>query len=394
MSRELGAKLVVAALAIAFVAWIATNTYWTEIKVPMPPRGAAATNPFYAVQRFSQALGAQAHWDREFDLPPPHGIVLISASNWELTSDRRRRIEQWVESGGRLVLDRSLITPTDALERWSGIGSKVKVTPKGIKALNTPPARCYTLDEYDVSHTESDPHTTYSICDMEAWSSLTTTRKVSWALGRKDAGMQAARVKLGRGSVTVLNGRPFVARGLFDEDNAELFLAATKLRHGDEIHFFSERNHASLLELAWQLGWPVICLGMALLAFGLWRSGARFGPLAATTETARRSLAEQIRGTGAFTLRIGGGASLHAAAARALNEAASLHITAYDRLPGTERMSALAHTTGLEADALASALNYSGSRKSEHLRAALELLESARRRILIKNTRSRHGNRI
>jgi hypothetical protein len=166
------------------------------------------------------------------------------------------------------------------------------------------------------------------------------------------------------------------------------------LRSGDELHFFSENSHASLLELAWQLGWPVVCLLMALIALALWRGSARFGPLAAAADIARRSLAEQIRGTGQFTLRIGGGESLHAAAARALNECAALHISAYDRLPGTERMSALAQATGFEADALAAALHYSSSRRSEHLRGVLELLESARRRILLKNTRSRHGNRI
>jgi hypothetical protein len=147
------------------------------------------------------------------------------------------------------------------------------------------------------------------------------------------------------------------------------------------------------LQLAWEYGWPAIALGLILLALALWRSGARFGPPVAPTDTARRSLAEQIRGTGAFTLRLGGGASLHHAVARALNEAASRYITAYDRLPGAERMSALAQATGYEANALAAALNYSGSRRPEQLRATLELLEGARRRILLKHTRSRHGNR-
>jgi hypothetical protein len=229
---------------------------------------------------------------------------------------------------------------------------------------------------------------------MDTLSSLKTTRARSWALGRAQWGLQAVRVKIGRGSVTLINGTPFVERGLFDDDNGRLFVAATQLRSGDEIHFFSESSHASLLELAWQLGWPVVCLLMVLIALALWRSSARFGPLAAPPDIARRSLAEQIRGTGQFTLRVGGGESLHAAAARALNEVAGLYISAYDRLAGPERMSALAQATGFEADALAAALHHSGSRRSEHLRTTIELLEAARRRILIKNTRSRHGNRI
>jgi hypothetical protein len=389
MTRERLAWLAVIIAAIALLTWVAKHTYWTDTKVPMPLRGEAATNPFYAVERFAQVLGARTQWNRGISLPPANGVIFISAWDWDLTSDRRQRIEQWVESGGRLVVDKSLISSTDAFEKWSGIGQEGAIAPEHDRVAGAPTTRCYTLDE------KVDSHDSYTICGMDVASSLRSTRKMSWALGRHDAwSLQALRVKMGRGSVTMINGTPFVERGLFDDDNGRLFVEATQLSRGDEIHFFSESSHASLLELAWQLGWPVVCLLLVLIALALWRGSARFGPLAAPAEIARRSLAEQIRGTGQFALRVGGGESLHAAAARALNEVAALHIRAYERLPGTERMSALAHATGFEADALAAALHYSGARRPEHLRTALELLEAARRRILIKNTRSRHGNRI
>src|SRR5258708_32411515 len=181
---------------------------------------------------------------------------------------------------------------------------------------------------------------------MDSPASLAAGRQIDWALRRPDAGMQAVRIRVGRGSVTVLNGQPFTDRGLFDDDNGLLFVAATQLRRGDEINFFRESDHASLLELAWQLGWPVFGLLGSALALPLWRSGVRFGPLAAPTETARRSLAEQIRGTGQFALRIGSADALHAAAARALNEAAAFHIRAHDHLKGPPRMSALATAPG------------------------------------------------
>jgi hypothetical protein len=379
MTRERIGWLVVLVLAIGLFTWIARNTYWTDAKVPMPLKGEAATNPFYIVERFSRVLGARAQWNRGLELPPTRGgVVFISAWNWDLSEKRQRRIESWVESGGRLVVDQSLISGTDSFERWSGVRRELKVRPKRGSMVLTPPQLCYTLDE------EGGPWNSYSICGMDSSSSLATGRKIDWALRRPDAGMQAVRIRVGRGSVTVLNGQPFTDRGLFDDDNGLLFVAATQLRRGDEINFFRESDHASLLELAWQLGWPVFGLLGCALALTLWRSGARFGPLAAPTETARRSLAEQIRGTGQFALRIGSADALHAAAVRALNEAAALHIRAYERLTGTERMSALANATGYEADSLAAALNYSGSRRSEHLRSTIELLEAARRRILIR----------
>ena len=49
------------------VTWIASNTYWAEVTMPMPPKGEALTNPFYAAQRFAEALGARTSWDRQLD---------------------------------------------------------------------------------------------------------------------------------------------------------------------------------------------------------------------------------------------------------------------------------------------------------------------------------------
>jgi len=388
MTRERMEWLVVLVLLGFLLTWIARNTYWTHTQIPTPLKGEAATNPFYILERFSQALGARTHWNRGISLPPDNGVVFISALNWDLSVERRQRMEHWVESGGRLVVDGSLINSTDSFEKWSGIGQqKNKLLPKTKDGFVVPAEFCYTLEEQG-----GGAHEPYSVCGMDVTHSLTSSRKIDWALRSQESGLQTVRVRVGRGSVTELNGTPFTGRGLFSADNGLMFVAATQLRRGDEIHFFSESHQASLLALAWQLGWPVICLVGIVLALAIWRSSVRFGPLAAPTETARRSLAEQIRGTGQFTMRIGSGGALHAAAARALNEAAARHINAYEFLPGTQRMQALAKVTGYEASSLAAALNYSGSSRAEHLRSALELLEAARRRILLTHTRSRHGN--
>ena len=41
--------------AAVLASWIASNTEWTEVKIPLPPKGEAATNPYYAAQRFAEA---------------------------------------------------------------------------------------------------------------------------------------------------------------------------------------------------------------------------------------------------------------------------------------------------------------------------------------------------
>ena len=115
------------------------------------------------------------------------------------------------------------------------------------------------------------------------------------------------RVQVGRGSVTVINATPFRERSLFNGNHGRLFVAATGMRRGDDIHFLSEENHPSLLALLWQHGAPVVLLSLALIGLVIWRGTVRFGPLEAPSDAARRSLAEQIRGTGQFALRHGGG---------------------------------------------------------------------------------------
>ena len=69
-----------------------------------------------------------------------------------------------------------------------------------------------------------------------------------------------------------------------------------------------------------------------------------------------------IRGTGQFTLRFGGGRALYAAQVRALQEAAERQIPAYSRLGGTERVAALAQLErGRTVESIALDLGYSSA---------------------------------
>jgi hypothetical protein len=387
MTRE---RLGWAFLAVLFVGlgvWIARNTYWTTIKVPLPLEGEAATNPFYIREKFAQALGAKTRWAQDFSLPPSTGVAYVSTLDWDLLPERRQRFEHWVESGGRLVVDGFLINSGESFETWTGISVKEaddEPPKKGpLKAVKD----CRKLEEIST-------HESYLACHIPSGESLETGRgrQREWSLRDEDSNLIATRVRIGRGTVTVMTAMPFNGRSLLAGDNGRLFVAATQLRRGDVVHFFSETDQPSLLELAWRYGWPVIALTALALALAIWRGSVRFGPMAAPTDTARRSLAEQIRGTGQFTMRIGSTAALHAATARALNEAAARYINAFEALPGAERMQALGKATGFEASDLAAALQHSGPGRSEHLRADLELLEAARRRILLKHMRPRHGN--
>ncbi len=192
-----------------------------------------------------------------------------------------------------------------------------------------------------------------------------------------------------------INGVPFVYRELFEGDHGELLAAAADLRAGDHVVFMSEADVASLPELVWRHGAPVVAVLLLFIALALWRGAMRFGPLVAPTERARRSLAEQILGTGRFAVRVGGGAALVAAARRALHEAATRRIVGYERLTGAaqaEAVAGLARRRRPRARRRARCPNR--MQRPLELRAKLALLESARRQLVSRSQWSKHGKRI
>jgi hypothetical protein len=391
MKRDVIVWMVAGILVVVVVAWVAQNTSWVDTTIPMPPKGEARTNPFYAAQRFAEALGARTVWDRELVVPPTDSVVVLSGWHWDLSRARRQALERWVESGGRLVVDRTLVGGEAEFERWSRIIRDYQEVSDKERAASDREGPCRKLLEHPGGTAPAGTVTTvYELCDFSVWSFLTTTRTVAWSL-RGKSGIQALRVNVGRGSVTVVNAAPFRYRQLFDGDHGRLFVAATQLRRGDEVHFLSEDDHPSLLVLLWRYGGPLVVLAMSLVALLLWRGGVRLGPLAAPAPAGRRSLAEQIRGTGQFAERHGSGESLHAAVVRALNEAAQRHVAAYARLSPAERTAALARLTGVDAGVLTAAIHNPALRRAHQLQNTIALLETARRRIVVEHTRSSHG---
>ena len=121
MTRARIISVLVGLSLVALIAWVANHTSWEDTRVPMPPKGEALTNPFYAVQRFAETLGAHTAWDRVLAPPPPSSVIVLSAWHWNLSSGRREALERWVESGGRLVIDQTLAGGESEFERWSGI---------------------------------------------------------------------------------------------------------------------------------------------------------------------------------------------------------------------------------------------------------------------------------
>ena len=375
------------ATVVAFGVWIANNTHWVDVRLPAPLKGEALRNPFYAVQKLADRLGARTSWRREMMLPPANGVLVLSAWNWGVAANRRQQVEQWVQSGGRLVVDSTLVGGEDAFEEWSGIVRDYRDDGAWLKT----PKDCRSLREnISSAQTPAVEAAHYDLCDVVPFTHLSTRKNPGWTL-RDESGIQAMRVAVGSGSVTVVNASPFRYREVFEGDHGAVFAAAAQLHRGDHVVFLSEDDYPSLLALVWNYGAPVVVLGGLAIALLLWRGAVRVGPLAAAPPAARRSLAEQIRGTSRFLMRHGGAESLHAAAVRALDEAAESRVRGYRRSTAQERAATLARLTGFDAGALTTAIHHPNMRRSNELRRTIALLEAARRLIITERRRTSHG---
>jgi len=394
MKRPSGPTIVVVVFVLLVGAWIVASTEWGEVEIPTRLRGDAATNPFYAAQKLVETLGATSERRESLGDTPHDAVVVLSTWSWDIDDERRKEFERWVEAGGRLVVDAALISGGDSFEEWSGIVREREEDDPDEDLFQAPKIvkPCVSVDEVG-AETDEASSAVYSACNLDYSSWFETSERILWGLRYEDL-LRAARVAVGQGTVTVINGVPFVYRELFEGDHGELLAAAADLRSGDHFVFMSEADVASLPQLVWRYGAPVVAVLALWIALALWRGAMRFGPLVAPTERARRSLAEQVLGTGRFALRVGGGAALVTAARRALHEAAGRRIVGYERLAVAAQAEAVAALAQLDARELTAALDPLQSARPVELRAKLALLEAARRELVSRSQWSKHGKRI
>jgi hypothetical protein len=417
-SNEVTINLLALAAVAALGIWLMVATEWADVWKPTPPRGEAARDDHYAVKQIVAKLGGKVTSSENLDRLPPAGATLVLQSNeWDFLPGRNQQLRQWVEEqGGHLVLPSFYATGNDI--PWIPIREKKQPTkesanhgidgddededdskpaaappakpttrdddsanPKLVGPRNRPHLQCPSLTE--TSADASAPPRLFRLCGGE-WASRLEPMpwaQSSWSINGP-RGAHSLRIPLGKGRVTAIAEHRYLSnRSLFLGDHAQAAIAALDLRPGNEVWFVMDEKREALLKWLWHRAGPAIGLALLAMAFALWRGAQRFGPLLPQTPLARRSMAEQIRGTAAFVLR-GGGAPLLAAARRALDEAARQRIAGYDRMTMGQRIEALRQPTGLSGDVLIRALDPQlPPGRGRALADKLTVIEQTRRRL-------------
>lgn len=408
---------------LVFGTWVVFNTEWADEEVRDPAKGEAATDSHYAIKQIVTRLGGKVVSPSNLDLlPPANATLVLNSWNWDLFPQREKALQQWVESGGHLV------TQQWKRPAWLGVESKsaakkrtppeqLPVAPKAEPDVDakapaahdaddeddedqepaekpaprpakpifpiTPPrqASCFDVIELESAPSAFETHRAFKLCTGTAEIYLQSKTPVVWSLEGFN-GPNVLRTQVGRGAVTVSAGQLSDNRTVFEGDHALIFVAALDLAHRPEVWFVDTEARDPLLKLIWRNGKPAVLLGLALLAFALWRAAVRFGPSAPVAPLSRRSVAEQIRGTSSFIFQRDSTALLKAQL-RALEQTARRSILDHDKMDRRSRAEAIARATALDADALARAMDLTLKRPRRDLLATLTLLETAVRRLAL-----------
>ena len=417
-------RTLVGLLVLALFVWVAYQTTWAEVEVYDRAHGAAATDPDYVLRKIVESAGATLEARESLEPLPPTGSTLVLESRfWNIFPERDARLKAWVENGGHLVLQGGLthgnsdlawvplsdVPPREgraaaSASAWASAASKPDI------GAGVPPAR-YKSPGQRLLDGEPPPSSCWDVVEPESvaapafergrvlrgcvgFVSLSTLNHVepTWSLQlapsqrspfAQGSRMLALRVPVGRGDVTGMTS--IIAtynRALLEGDNALIVAAILQAVPGRAIWIVRDEAREPLLAWTWHEARTPLLLTLAGIALALWRLTVRFGPREAVPPQARRSMGEQIRGTGHF---IAGSdtRALHAATHQAFEAAARRRVEGWAELDDDARIEALAgmlHT--VDRAALRASLHIGGGATPAQILAATAVLEQARRALL------------
>jgi len=429
---------VLAVLAVlALAGWLVHKTRWELVEVEDDARGKAATDPYYSLRHVLQGAGATLEPRSSLDALPPAGATLLLESQlWDIFPEREARLRAWVEAGGHLVLLSPHARGGDAGLRWVPLssadprrqaarpapapsdadddeddapkkkaddkdddGAARKPTPQQTEqqrrrvekmakvfGVKLPERGCAIFTETEATTQPAfEPGRAYRGCTLAGTLRPLGRTAPTWQL-TGSRGTLAMRVPVGRGDVTgVAPGLEIENHDLLEGDNALIAAAVLQAAPGRAVWIVEDEAREPIVGWLWHEARTPFLLALAAIALALWRLLLRFGPRAAVPPQARRSMGEQVRGTGQF---IAGNdpRALHAATRKAFEDAARPRVEGWIELDDGGRVAALARSlapaNAIDQAVLLASLNVGGGATNAQILATTTVLEQARRAIL------------
>ena len=440
MNRRAIVSTLVAVLVLGLAGWVIAHTRWEEVEIDDPARGAAATDETYSLRRVLAGAGATLQVRTSMEpLPPARGTLLLESSLWDIFPERDARLKTWVEQGGHLVVLGRF--GRGELLRWVPLAfGKSRAPAKHKPRADTPPVvRVDAASAPPVADTDGDedvpvvgkqlprmnereerlarrllePHGAGHDCadfretgepayepdrvlrGCTPAGAIYPLNRVAptWRLDGP-RGTLALRVPVGRGDVTgVAPDLAIDNRALLQGDNALIAAAVLQAMPGRAVWIVEDEAREPLVAWLWHEARTPALLALAAIALALWRLMVRFGPREAVPPRARRSMGEQVRGTGHF-IAGSDARALHAATRLAFEAEARRRVQGWADLEEAARIEALVaslpHPQAIDRAALRASMNIGGGATPAQVVTAIAALEQARRALLRAPAASSH----
>lgn len=380
---------VLALLSLGGYGFYSTFRY-VEKEVPLPPRGEARYNPFYAVAESLRELGhevesrAYLQWD---DMAPGrHDVLLLASPLSSLTEAQIWQVQDWMYEGGRVLF----AAPATQSEHESDLLDEL-----GIE-VNSGDYQCFKwrhLTDEQSAEVCSNLRLEYPHEDM-IWSLAYQRRSDASALplvelldereedaddsadlarrqsGNKQAdarakaekkslGLFAVKASYGEGEwIALASLKPLTRKALEKPANAALAWQLLGPWLGEaKIHVVYAVEMPAAHVLLVRYGWPVLVpLLLALLGW-LWMRSQSLGPLIPLPQGDRRALLEHIDAAGQFAFREQQIEPLYAECRRRFDHQLQKEHPTLAALDLHDQIQALAARWQLDPKAVAQALN-------------------------------------
>ncbi|MFT3990381.1 MAG: hypothetical protein QM680_03120 [Luteolibacter sp.] len=256
-------------------------------------RGRARLNPWLAAEKFTKAYDQPVISTLLWKDPTDEEIVWFMPMAMLSNSTYIRKVDDWIQGGGHLVLIAEYAEPGND---WGNAGKGDVEMRAALKEF---------FDRYGVNFEKRESASASEISFAGKPYKVSAKSDCRVSIRKGSAGVFVTG-KIGDGRLTILtDGRIFRNRWIGEQEHAALLKALIdETEWGGSVGFL-RGSKLSLWELVAEHLWAVLIAAAVLLVLWLWKSMPRFGPrLSGKPEEPQRGYDHHLEALGFYQWRI------------------------------------------------------------------------------------------
>lgn len=314
------ALLLIASALGGLVYWIVPHLESYEHEVIENVSEKVRRNPFLAMERFLARLGYVLETSRRSavldTIPDEQDTIMLEYSKELFTEARTKRLMEWMERGGHLVLE---ILPQGPQK--DGAAKNQLLQRLDLRPVQPVPGDKPVFQDTQRKLQAGTQTFTIDPGFRAAWlEDGSGSAEVWWA----DGVPAVLRYRFGAGRLTLIPSRNLWRNNRIGRyDHAAFLVQLLGPAHG-KLWVLSNVKVESLLQIIWRQARFAVIASTLTLALVLWSLNNRFGPLRIPQHRRRRSLGEHVQAMANFAWHHGHAGNLLAAARAEVRQRAEL----------------------------------------------------------------------